>query len=107
MDEKYRCARHRAARPARGRSRRRRDGADAHRHLSRRARDAAAGDRGEVAAAGHALVSPSRTLGVVSLAGPARAIEVMAKNGRLDGAGAELARLAAAMPRAIGALTGW
>jgi HPt (histidine-containing phosphotransfer) domain-containing protein len=67
----------------------------------------ATGDVSQVAYAAHALVSPSRTLGVVSLAGPARAIEVMAKNGRLDGADAELARLDAAMPRAIGALNGW
>jgi HPt (histidine-containing phosphotransfer) domain-containing protein len=67
----------------------------------------ATGDLSQVAYAAHALVSPSRTLGVVSLAGPARAIEVMAKNGRLEGADAELARLDAAMPRAIGALTGW
>ena len=67
----------------------------------------ASGDVSKVAYAAHALVSPSRTLGVVSLAGPARAIEVMAKNGRLDGAAAELARLDAALPRAIGALTGW
>lgn len=67
----------------------------------------ATGDLSQVAYAAHALVSPSRTLGVVSLAGPARAIEVMAKNGRLDGADAELARLDEALPRAIGALTGW
>lgn len=67
----------------------------------------ATGDHSKVVYAAHALVSPSRTLGVLSIAGPARAIEVMARNGRLDGADDELARLDAALPRAIGALTGW
>ena len=61
----------------------------------------------KIAFAAHALVSPSRTLGVVGVAGPARAIEVMAKNGKVDGAGAELARLAEVVPRAVIALRGW
>ncbi len=61
----------------------------------------------DVAFAAHALVSPSRTLGVVGVAGPARAIEVMAKNGKLDGVDAELTRLAEVVPRAVIALKDW
>ena len=64
-------------------------------------------DTNKVAFAAHALVSPSRTLGVVGVAGPARAIEVMAKNGKLDSAEAELARLREVIPRAVIALQGW
>ena len=64
-------------------------------------------DTNKVSYAAHALVSPSRTLGVVGIAGPSRAIEVMAKNGRLDGVQAELKRLADVIPRAVTALKAW